>query len=96
MQFIRMMTAAVFDATGFCVCLLIRPTCSHAIALVQLMQKNISSFLLDDRVIDPYFLFRNKLIDIVVTAGGEINIKYAAHQSSIDDPDRQTVFQLLP
>ena len=68
----------------------------HAVSLVQLMQEHITSFLLDYIIINPNFIFWDKLIDLIMSAFRKINIKRTSHQSAVDQPDRNSIFQLLP
>jgi hypothetical protein len=42
MEFVGVMAAAIFEAAGFSMGFVVRPTTGHSIALVQFMEKHIA------------------------------------------------------
>ena len=91
------MAAVVLDPARFGVRLAVGPCprC-HAVALVQFVQEHVAPLRLGDVVVDPDLAGRHELVDVVVAAGGEVDVEDAADQPPVDDPHADAVFQLLP
>ena len=96
MEFVRVVSASKLQAAGLRVSLAVRNTGLHLVALVQLVKKHKAPLLLCDRVIYPDLRFGYEFIDVIVSSRSKVYVKNAPHDSTIDDPDMDTILQSLP
>jgi hypothetical protein len=96
MEFVRVVSATKLQAAGLSVSLAVWNTGLHLVPLVQLVKKHKGSLLLRDPVIYPELPFRYEFIDVIVSSRREVDVENAPHQSTIYDPDMDTLLQPLP
>ena len=96
MQFIGVVTQVILKATGLRVGFIIVPSVCHTVSLVELMKQDKASFSFFNIIIYPDFIFRHKLINIIMTSRCKINIKNTPYQSSVDNPDGKTALEFFP
>ena len=95
-QFVGVMTASKLQTAGFGVCLAVGHSFGHLIAFVQLVQQNKPPLFFGDGVIYPELAFWHEFIDVVMPAGGEVDVENAAYELAIHDPDPDAIFQRFP
>src|SRR5512136_2358522 len=96
MEFVRVVSASKLQAAGISVSQAVWNTGLHLVPLVQLVKKHKGSLLLRDRVIYPNLPFRYEFINVIVSSRREVDVKNAPHESTIYDPDMDTILQRLP
>ena len=67
-----MMAAVVFQAARFGVGFIVRPSTGHAISLVELVQQYIAALGFFDIIVYPHLVLRHELINVAMTAFGEV------------------------
>ncbi len=77
-------------------CLAVGQTACHAVALVELMQEDISALGLFYGIVDPDFILGYEFIDVIVAAGCKVDVKDAPDQTAVDDPNAKAAFKGLP
>ena len=96
MEFVRVVSATKLQAAGLSVSLAGWNIDLHLVTLVQLVKKHEGSLLLRDRVIYPNLPFRYEFIEAIVSSRREVDVEDAPHESTIYDPDMDTILQPLP
>jgi hypothetical protein len=95
-EFVWMMPAMVLELAGIIVCLAVRPSLCHEVSLVELVEQDVRALNLFEVIVDPHFVVRHELIDVIMSSFGKINIKHAPDETAIYDPDIHSRLECFP
>jgi hypothetical protein len=96
MKFIGMVARVKLEFAGLGMRLAVWRAAGHSIAFVQFVQQHKTSFLFADGIVNPDFTLGHKFVDVIMPPRRKVNIENTAYESTIDNPDTDTVLQFLP